>query len=611
EGLAAEVSAGQDSGALSSIFRITVMTKPDADLGKVEKIVSEEVTRLINEGPTAAELEQRKTQIEVGKLTRLQSIEARADALNEYLYYFGFNAGDASFNPADGLKRDLDRYQNATAESCKAWAKKVLTLDACLIGQVLPEEPQRVQSPRDLRPVDGPASPFIPPTPATFTLSNGADAMVFTRPGLPLVSVGMLFTPPSGVTWDPATKAGRSTVMASMLSEGTGDMDGAAFAARMQSLGASFTAGAGVEGFTATVSVLKKNLDPAVALAASAVLKPRLDGKDFERVKALRVDALHQEMDEPRAVAPKVSARLLFGDGTAYGTPTGGYVKTVEGLTPADAKAAHAEVVEGGKLTVVVAGDITPDEAKALLEKHLGARKAAGAKAASDAARVLPAQVAQTGMRVYIVDRPGAVQTMVHLRAPGFAASDPDRAKLAALNTLLGGSFTSRINNNLREVHGYTYGARTAFSSGPTTGSFTASSAVRADATGAAIKEFMGELQRVRTGDVSDAEAAKARAVASDNMTEPFGTIGGTVVAAISAVEDRLPWSSLAEEFAQLKGLDAAAVNATAKQAVDLDHAVLVLVGDKGLIRSQLEKTPEVKGLLANAVEVTAEGDRK
>ncbi|MFT3685037.1 MAG: pitrilysin family protein [Phycisphaerales bacterium] len=163
EGLAAEVSAGQDSAALSSIFRVTVMTKPDADLAQVEKIIAEEITKLIAEGPTAAELDQRKTQIEVAKLTRLQSIEAKADALNEYLYYFGFNAGNKDFNPADGLKRDLDRYRNATAESCKAWAKKTLTLDACLIGQVLPEEPQRAESPRDIRPIDAPTGAFVPP----------------------------------------------------------------------------------------------------------------------------------------------------------------------------------------------------------------------------------------------------------------------------------------------------------------------------------------------------------------------------------------------------------------------------------------------------------------
>lgn len=610
EGLAAEVSAQQDSAALSSVFRVNVMAKPDADLGKVEKIVDEELTRLINEGPTAAEVEQRKTQIEVGKLNRLQSIEAKADALNEYLYYFGFNAGNTSFNPADGLKRDLDRYHNATPASCKAWAQKVLTLNARVVGYVLPEEPERAETPRDKRPADAPATAFVPPTPATFSLSNGIDAIVLTRTELPLVSMGVLFTPPPGTTWDPAAKAGRSAVMAEMLSEGTGDLDGAAFAAKLQALGASFGAGSGVEGFTAHMTVLKKNADEATGLVASAILKPRMDAKDFDRVKGLQADALKQEMDEPRAVAPKVSAKILFGDGTAYGTPTGGWQKTVDGLTLADIKSAHGEVVEGGKATIVMAGDITADEARSLLEKHFGTRKAAGMKAPADAARVTPAK-SGAGLRVYIVDRPGAVQTMVHLRAPGFAAGDANRAKLDALNTLLGGSFTSRINNNLREVHGYTYGARTGYAMGPTVGSFTASSAVRADATGAALKEFMGELKRIRTGDVSAAEAGKARAVTADNLTEGFGTLGGTVGIAMGTVEDRLPWTSLAREFAELKALDDKAINGIASRAVDLDHAVLVLIGDKGVIKSQLEATPEVKDLLIEAVEVTAEGDKK
>lgn len=611
EGLAAEVSAAQESAALSSVFRVTVMAKPDADLARVEAIMDDEINRLINEGPTAAELEQRKTQIEVGKLTRLQSIESRADALNEYIYYFGINRGDKSFNPADGLKRDLDRYRGASAGTVKSWATKVLTPNARLVDYVLPEEPERAEGGRDARPADAASTPFVPPTPATFSLTNGIDVMVFSRPGLPLVSMGVLFTPPAGTSWDPAEKAGRTTAMAEMLSEGTGNLDGGAFASKLQSLGATFGTGADVEGFHATLSVLKKNVDEAMGLAAGALLAPRMEGEDFKRVKRLQVDSLRQENDEPRAVAPKVSSRILFGAGTAYGTPVGGSIKSVEALTLEDAKAAHESVVGSSKATVVLSGDITADEARTLLEKHFGSRKAPGAKAPAGNAPVVAAKPEGSGVRVFIVDRPGAVQTMVHLRAPSVAANDPERAKLLMLNTLLGGSFTSRLNNNLREVHGYTYGARTGFNMGPSVGSFTASSAVRADATGAALKEFMGELTRIRTGDITAVEAGKASAVTTDNMVEPFGSIGGVTGVALTTVEDRLPWSSLAAQFAQMKSIDDKALNAIAKSGIDLDHAVLVLVGDKGLIRAQLEATPEVKGLLEGATEVTAEGEKK
>jgi zinc protease len=221
----------------------------------------------------------------------------------------------------------------------------------------------------------------VPPTPATFSLTNGIDAMVFSRPGLPLVSMGVLFTPPAGTSWDPAEKAGRTTAMAEMLSEGTGNLDGGAFASKLQSLGATFGTGADVEGFHATLSVLKKNVDEAMGLAAGALLAPRMDGEDFKRVKRLRVDSLRQENDEPRAVAPKVSSRILFGAGTAYGTPVGGSIKSVEALTLDDAKAAHESVVGSSKATIVLSGDITADEARTLLEKHFGSRKTPGAKA--------------------------------------------------------------------------------------------------------------------------------------------------------------------------------------------------------------------------------------
>ncbi|HZW06048.1 MAG TPA: insulinase family protein, partial [Phycisphaerales bacterium] len=364
--LAAEVSASQDSSALSSVFRVSVMALPGADLARVESAIEEELARLIAEGPTAAELEQRRTQIEVNKLTRLQSIEARADALNEYIYFFGEN--DPAFNPADGLKRDLDRYRNATAAGVKAWAAKVLTPGAKLVQYVLPEEPQRAESGRDKRPPDAPSAPFVPPTPAAFSLGD-IDVMVFTRPELPLVSVGMMFAPPAGTTWDPSEQAGRTRLAASMLSEGTGDLDGAAFAARMQELGASFHASNDYEGFNVTLNSLKKNLGEAFSLAARAVRTPRMDEGDFNRVKEVRLSSIRQENEEPRFIAPKVSAGAQYGM-SAYGTPLGGSAKTVEALTLDDVKRAHRKVVHG-KLTVVLAGDINEGDARALLEKHL------------------------------------------------------------------------------------------------------------------------------------------------------------------------------------------------------------------------------------------------
>ncbi|MDP1661596.1 MAG: pitrilysin family protein, partial [Phycisphaerales bacterium] len=584
--LATEVSASQDSAALSSVFRVTVMTLPDADLAKVEAAMDEELARLIADGPTAAELEQRRTQIEVNKLTRLQSIEARADALNEYLYYFGEN--DPTFNPADGLKRDLDRYRNATSASVRTWAARVLTPKAKLVQHVLPEEPERAESGRDARPADAPSAPFVPPTPAAFSFGGDIDVMVFNRPELPLVSVGMLFTPPAGTTWDHSERSGRTRLMASMLSEGTGDLDGATFAARLQELGASFSAAPDVEGFTVTLNSLKKNLDAAFSLAAKAVRAPRMNAADFDRVKQVRLSSIRQENEEPRAVAPKVSAAWQYGGASAYGSPLGGTVKSIEVLTLGDVQRSHGKVTHG-KLTIVLAGDVSESDARTLLEKHLGSWDRPAPAETDPGAEVSGSQVTGKGPRVFIVNRPGAVQTMLHLRAPSVPAADPRSIGLRAMNTALGGSFTSRLNNNLREVNGWTYGARTGFNLRSTTGDFTAGSSVVATATGPALKEFMGELKRIASGDLTAAEVQKAREVTTDNLVEPFGSIGGVVGVALDAVETRLPWSSLAADFAALKKVDAGSLNGVAGKAVDLSNAVLVLVGDRDVIRQQLE----------------------
>jgi zinc protease len=597
EKLAAEVSASQDSAFLSSVFRVNVMAKPDADLAKVEKITDEEITRLINEGPTQAELDQRKTSFELGKLSSLQSIEARADAMNQYEYVWG---------TPDGLERDLNRYRQATIESVKKWAKDILTLDARVVQYVLPEEPGeggRAKTARESRPTDFSASAFTPMQPETITLGNGVKALVFSKPGLPLVDVGILFSPGSAGVLDSAAKAGRATLMAHMLSEGTGDMDGEAFAAAMQSLGASFGSGANHESFTVHVSGLKKNIDRALDLASKAMISPRMNADDWARVKGLQMDNLKQADDEPRAVAPKVAGMMLFGVTNAYGMPTGGTVATVDALTLEDIKSAHQAIVYPGNATIVVAGDLSAAEARAMLEKRFGADWTAGPH---DVTWTTAQPPKPESMRVYIVDRPHAVQTMIHLRAPGVKFADAGRVQRQLLNTILGGSFTSRLNQNLRENHGYTYGARTGFDMEPSVGVFLASSSVVADKTGPALKEFMGELTKIRTGDVTDAEAAKARTTTFDNAVEPFGTLGGIVGAAETRLESKLPWTTFGDDLNAMRGVDAKALNALAPGAIDLDHSVLVLVGDKGLILEQIKDLG-----LPNPIEVTADGKAK
>gem|GEM_PF-1613 len=586
EQLASEVSAGQDSAALGSIFRIGVFALPGADMARIEAIVDEEVALFTASGPTGDEVARAQAKYELNLVASLQSIEARADRLNQYEY---------SFSNPDSLQRDLNRYRNATTESVKAWTGAVLRGDARLIQRVLAEEPERETSARDTRPVDAPMAAFVAPTPEAATLVNGARLMVFSRPGLPLVGMDIVFTPVKGVALDTPAKAGRSALMADMLDEGAGVLSAEQFADALQAIGASFDAGAAKESFSASMTVLKRGVDRGMELMAMALSSPRLAESDWSRVQGLHIENLKQADQNAPVVAGKVAAKLLLGESNPYGAPTGGSVRTTSALTLDDIRAAKDAILNPANATIIISGDITKDEAIELATRHFaGWQAGTNEKWASPMSFAVPAPE-KSGLRVFVVDRPGAVQTVLHLRSPSVTSGDSNRVALDLLNTILGGSFTSRLNQNLREKNGYTYGARSGFALNPSLGMFTASTSVKAEQTGPALREFMGELTRIRSGDISDAEATKARETVRADMVGSFGTISGVTGLAAQMVSSRLAWDAVASDIASVGSVDATKLNLLAKQSINMDAAVLVLVGDKALVLEQIKSLVDDK----------------
>jgi predicted Zn-dependent peptidase len=194
------------------------------------------------------------------------------------------------------------------------------------------------------------------------------------------------------------------------------------------------------------------------------------------------------------------------------------------------------------------------------------------------------------GLRIYLVDRPDAPQTSVRFLGPAPRFADASRVPLRLLGTVLGGSFTSRLNQNLREKHGYTYGASARFAQGPVLGTFSAGGEITAKNTGAAIKEFMAEFDRISKGDVSDEETGKARGLVKNAAVGAFSGLSGIVGTAAGFVENGAPFETLGEDLAAMEKTDAAALNAQAKTALPLERSVLVLVGDKATILPQLKE---------------------
>ena len=283
-------------------------------------------------------------------------------------------------------------------------------------------------------------------------------------------------------------------------------------------------------------------------------------------------------------------SRALYGDGHPYAWPVDGTPASVEAITLERVKAERAALVRPDLATLLVAGSLSAAETKAALEKALGDWKAEGPKPPVVPVPATPSRAG--GQRLLIVDRPEAPQTLVRFAAPAPVFADPARPKLRLLGTILGGSFTSRLNQNLREKNGYTYGASSRFGLGRATGSFSAGADVTAKVTGASLRELLSEFSRLSGGDVTPEEAGKARDIVMSGAVQGFSGLSGILATATNYAELGAPFETLGEDLVAQSSIDAAALNAAAKTAIALDRGVLVLMGDKAAILPQLKDLP-------------------
>jgi len=281
-----------------------------------------------------------------------------------------------------------------------------------------------------------------------------------------------------------------------------------------------------------------------------------------------------------------VGLRALFGDANPYGWPTEGTVPTVTRFTLSDVQGEHKAVFRPEVATLLVAGDITPEEARPALDKACGDWKSQGTLAGAGQDVAVPAR---NGMRVLVVDRPDAVQTVIRFITPGPKWGDDRRVPLRLVNTILGGSFTSRLNQNLREQHGYAYGARSRFSMEPSAGYFTAGANVKADVTGASLQEFQKEFARIRAGDISPEETTKASEMMRTDVVQSFQSLQGLLGVVAEYVLNSAPYGTLAKDMSAMQAAKAPDLNALTNPGIPLDQGVLVLVGDKDLILAQIK----------------------
>jgi zinc protease len=432
-------------------------------------------------------------------------------------------------------------------------------------------------------PLPGPPSEEIRiPLPETLRLSNGLSVWLLPSREVPLVTLSVVVR--AGSASDPAGKEGLASLTADMLDEGAGAHGPLEIADLVDFLGAELSTSAQKELSEVSLEVLSRNLEPALDIVADVLLRPALSENEWARVKALALNDLAQRREEPREVARVVSERVFFGDSHPYGHPLDGYESTVKALRLDDVKTFYRTHYRPELATLIVAGDVTAADLRDRLERRFGTWRGDGPAPAPPRATSLPS----TAPRLVIVDKPEAPQTEIRILLPAPAFTSPATAPLTLANTVLGGTFTSRLVTNLRERNKFTYGASSILPARGMPAHLTAGSAVHSVKTGAALVELCREFRAMETGKFEPGELEKPRSTHWSRTVEALESQEGTLDLYRPLAALGLPPEARREFHRRLATAPAEEVSARSREVFRWSAATIVLVGDRSLIEKQL-----------------------
>jgi zinc protease len=444
---------------------------------------------------------------------------------------------------------------------------------------------------RSTPPVPGPIAPFAVPQPATFVLDNGLTVHVFERHRAPLIDAVVVVR--GGALADAPGAEGTAAALADMLTEGAGTRDAFAFDDAVQALGARIDATIGWTSTTIAGSSTSATTDAMLGMLADAITAPRLGDADWQRKQTERLGELAVYRDDPRALASVASVRAMFPTGR-LSTSMLGTTASVTALTTAQLKQAWQTRYRPDNATIVVVGDITPAAARKSLERAFGAWRAP--KNALDRVAIPEAQALAT-TSVLLVDKPGAAQSVLQVVGNVPSSLLPLDAPSAVVRTVLGGSFTSRLNTNLREVHGYSYGASYALELLPYRRSRVGTS-VKSAVTIEAIGEILKELKQIRDP-ISAPELARARAYDSLGFPAVLDS-GASAARAWSAwLDSGATITDVASYMKRVGDVNDSVFLDAAKRLVDPDHVTIVVVGDAKTLAEPLRRFGEVRQVSA------------
>ncbi|MGV3774411.1 MAG: M16 family metallopeptidase [Verrucomicrobiales bacterium] len=582
EQIASSVSASIDAREIGSQFYLVVTARPGEDLAKIERIMDEEFQKALKEGPTEKELQRIKIENLAGFIKgaeRIGGFGGKSDILAMNQVYTG--------NP-EHYKVSLQRVREATPEQVKKAAQAWLSEgDYNLEVHPFPEfQTAKAGVDRSKMPELGQVADATFPQLQRGELSNGLKVILAERHTIPTVVVQMVLD--AGYAADQFGVPGTAKLAMNMLDEGTKTRSALEISEQLSLLGAALGTGSDLDTSIISLSALTSNLDPSLDLFADIILNPSYPAEDFERLKKQQLDTIQREKAQPVQMALRVLPQLLYGDKHAYSMPfTGsGSLESVAGLKREQMQKFYDTWFKANNATLIVVGDTTMDEIKPKLEKHFGNWKKGETPKKNIAAVEQKAKPS-----VYLMNRPGAIQSLIFAGNLTVPKDNPNETTIEALNNILGGQFTARLNMNLREDKHWSYGAQTMVLGARGPRPFLAYASVQTDKTKESMVEISKEFSDILKGRPATTEelnkVKKQTVLELAGIWETMGAVAGSIH---EMIRYGLPEDYFHTYSERVRTLTLPQVTKAAETMIHQDNLTWVIVGDLTKVEQEIRQ---------------------
>jgi len=597
--LSQDVGAFHSSREIGGAFQITSTARPGKTLTEIEQEINIEIERLKNEGPTPDEVARAISRNESQSVFALQTIGTKADIINSSATFYN--------KPSAFLTR-IEEYRRVTADDVKRVANTYLTSNHLVMNFVPRKDKAASQAMTAANtpttkagkkagaeidysknlPKPGPEPKFITPSVEKQTLTNGLEVWLVRQTELPIVSMNMVFR--SGGTANPTGKAGLASFVSNLLNTGTKTRSAVEIANQLGDIGASLNSGSSYDSANVSMQTLTREMDRALAIYSDVIVNPAFPEREFQTFQRRTLVGLQQRKDNANAIASVAYNALLYGRNHPYGSSPGGDEASVKAIKQSDVDSFYRTYYRPNNAVLIVSGDVTMATLQPKLESAF-----ANWKSASVPQVKLPEIAAFDRPGIYLIDKPGAAQSVIMIGQVGVPRDTPDYHALQVMNSILGGGGSARLFMNLREDKGYTYGAYSNFAYRRGAGPFTASAGVQSLVTKESVMEFIKELNGIR-GSIAvtpqELETNKLNLIRS--LPGSFETNSDIANQLSSIVTFGLPNNYYDDLARNIRAVTLADINRVSNKYLTPDRMAILIVGDKALIEPRLREIDSI-----------------